>query len=269
LPFVHVDATSFTENGYVGEDVESIINKLYQEAGGNAHLAELGIVYVDEIDKKAKKNADNSASKDIGGEGVQQALLKLIEGTAVNVHMGKGKVPQGPQAVVHTDNILFVFGGAFVGLKKIIQNRVSKGTIGFNQEKSEIKNSDEIQLEDLFKFGLIPEFVGRVPIIAELNQLSEQELKDILTKPRNNLVSQFQEIFSIHGLKLQFKEDALTAIAKEAILSNTGARSLRRIVERTLENIMFDMQEIVDNGYKRVIITKDTLTTFKPILKRR
>jgi ATP-dependent Clp protease ATP-binding subunit ClpX len=268
LPFVHVDATSFTEAGYVGEDVESIINKLYQEAGGDAGLASLGIVYIDEIDKKAKKSSDNIVSKDIGGEGVQQSLLKLIEGTAVNVHMGKGKMPQGPQAVVHTDNILFVFGGAFVGLKKIIERRINKGNIGFNQTKEEI-TTDKIQIEDLYTFGLIPELVGRIPVIAELKALNESELKNILTKPKNCLVDQYKAIFEIHDLKLKFTDNALTLIAKEAIKTNTGARSLRRIMEKILEPILYDLQNIVDKGFKTVIVNEETITNFKPILKRR
>jgi ATP-dependent Clp protease ATP-binding subunit ClpX len=254
VPFTIADATTLTEAGYVGEDVENIIVKILQKCEYNVEKAESGIVYIDEIDKISRKSDNPSITRDVSGEGVQQALLKLIEGTVASVPpQGGRKHPQQDYLHVNTANILFIVGGAFSGLDKVIQARTEKGGIGFSAEvktKDESKNVGElfaqVEAEDLIKYGLIPEFVGRLPVVATLEELDEAALVKILVEPKNALVKQYQHLFEMEGAELEFRTDSLSAIAKKAMERKTGARGLRTIVENVLLDTMYELPSAHD-----------------------
>ncbi|NBJ92206.1 ATP-dependent Clp protease ATP-binding subunit ClpX [Parablautia muri] len=263
VPFAIADATTLTEAGYVGEDVENILLTLLQNADFDNKLAEKGIVYIDEIDKLSRKSDNVSTTRDVGGEGVQQALLKIIEGTISRVPLSGGrKHPQAECVDIDTSNILFICGGAFDGLEKIIEQRNNKGkSIGFNAdiEKSsgQIFHLNDVQQKDLVKYGLMPELIGRLPVITTLNPLSEDDLVRILTEPKNALTKQYQELLSIDGVKLEFEDDALKRIAELAIKKEIGARGLRSIIEKAMQNVMFSIPDRADA--KKVIVTSGVI----------
>lgn len=264
VPFAIADATTLTEAGYVGEDVENILLKLIQAAGGNLRAAEKGIIYIDEIDKIARKTQNVSITRDVSGEGVQQALLKIIEGTVASVPPGGGrKHPQQEYLHLDTSNILFICGGAFVGLDKTIEARVSKMPLGFGADiKPRSQESlkelfAQLHPEDLVKFGMIPEFIGRLPLQVALDELGQAELKRIVSEPRNSILKQFEESFRLDGAKLEFLDEAIDAIAEKALSRKTGARGLRSIVENLLIDIMFDLPGSLDSH--RIIVGRDTV----------
>lgn len=268
VPFAIADATTLTEAGYVGEDVENILLKLIQNADYDIERAEKGIIYIDEIDKIARKSENPSITRDVSGEGVQQALLKILEGTTASVPpQGGRKHPHQEFLQINTSNILFICGGAFDGIDKIIEKRTEKSSIGFGASVSSKINKDvgkllqDIMPGDLLKFGLIPEFVGRLPVVVTLESLDKDALINILTKPKNALVKQYKKLFEIDNVQLNFTDEALEAIANEAIKRKTGARGLRSIVEEAMTEVMFDIPS--DESIEKVIINGDCITEKK------
>lgn len=273
VPFAQADATTLTETGYIGDDVESVLNKLVQNANYDIKRAERGIVYIDEIDKLARKTETRSMHRDVGGEGVQQALLKIIEGTISSVPpQGGRKHPYQELVPIDTTNILFIVGGAFVGLKEIIEKRLSGSALGFSAtiKVEEEKNAGEIlkqiQPQDLIKYGLIPEFIGRIPVVVGLNDLDESALVEILQKPKNAITKQYKEMFRLDGVDLQFEESGIKAVAKKAISLKTGARGLRTIIEDCMLDLMYTTPN--DKSIKTIIVDEDAVVNNNPKIIR-
>ncbi len=262
VPFACADATTLTEAGYVGEDVENVLLKLIQNADFDIEKAQRGIIYIDEIDKLARKSENRSLTRDVGGEGVQQALLKIIESTIANVPpQGGRKHPHQEMLQIDTTNILFICGGAFVGLEDVVQKRLSTSSLGFNaniknaKEKAKLDYSKDVQPDDLIKFGLIPEFIGRLPIITGLDDLDKNALKRILVEPKNSLIKQYKQMFKIDGFDIEFEDEAINYVSQKAIDLKTGARGIRTIMETRMLELMFDLPD--PNVYNKIVITRD------------
>lgn len=281
VPFAIADATSLTEAGYVGDDVETIITRLLQAADGDVAQCERGIIYLDEIDKKAKKSENMSVTRDVSGEGVQQALLKIIEGAEVRVPpQGGRKHPNAEMVTINTKNILFIVGGAFVGLDDIIDRRLNKNksSIGFGAaivskgDNKEIRSGDrlaDVEPEDVARFGLIPELIGRLPVITHLEELNESQLVQVLTEPKNAIVKQYTKLFGLEKVDLEFSPEALQAVAKHAIERKTGARGLRSVIEKRLIKVQYELPELRADGVTKIVVNKNVITgTDSPELVR-
>ena len=272
VPFAIADATNLTEAGYVGEDVENILLRLIQAADYDIEKAERGIIYIDEIDKIAKKSENPSITRDVSGEGVQQALLKILEGTEASVPpQGGRKHPNQEMIHIDTGNILFICGGAFDGMERVIEDRMTKSTIGFGADIKTKADKDkknllqEIEPEDLLKFGLIPEFIGRLPVVVTLDKLDESALIQVLTEPKNALIKQYKKLLKLDKVELEFEEDAIQSIARQAIERNTGARGLRSIIEKIMQRVMYEIPSM--KNVDKCIVTKDVVTQRKqPVL---